>query len=54
MKEAHAGLGIMGAEWDRTVRLLVATLTNFNVPAREQQEVLAAVATLKGDIVEKP
>jgi len=54
MKSAHAGLGITGAEWDRSVRLLVATLTKFNVPATEQTEVLAAVSTLKPDIVEKP
>jgi hemoglobin len=54
MKASHAGLGITGAEWDRAVRLLVATLNKFTVPAAEQSEVLAAISTLKPDIVEKP
>jgi hemoglobin len=54
MKAAHAGLGVSGADWDRAVRLLVATLTKFNVPAPEQTDVLAAVSSLKPDIVEKP
>jgi len=54
MKTAHAGLGITSADWDRSVRLLSATLAKFNVPAAEQTEVLAAIASLKGDIVEKP
>ncbi|HEV8529631.1 MAG TPA: group 1 truncated hemoglobin [Actinomycetes bacterium] len=54
MKTAHAGLGITNADWDRSVRLLTATLAKFNVPATEQTEVLAAIASLKGDIVEKP
>jgi truncated hemoglobin YjbI len=45
--------GITGAEWDRAVRLLVATLNKFTVPAAEQTEVLAAISTLKPDIVEK-
>jgi hemoglobin len=54
MKQAHAGLGITGADWDQAVKHLVATLTKFTVPAPEQQEVLAAITTLKPDIVEKP
>ena len=54
MKATHAGLGITGAEWDRSVRLLTATLNKFNVPPAEQTEVLAAISTLKPDIVEKP
>lgn len=54
MKATHAGLGISGAEWNRSVRLLTATLNKFNVPAAEQSEVLAAISALKPDIVEKP
>ena len=54
MKAAHAGMGTTQADWDRSVRHLVATLTKFNVPPKEQNEVLAAVTTLKADIVEKP
>lgn len=54
MKVTHAGLAITGADWDRSVQLLVATLTKFNVAQKEQTDVLAAVSTLKPDIVEKP
>jgi hemoglobin len=54
MKTTHAGLGIAQADWDKSVQLLVATLNKFTVPPKEQQEVLAAVSTLKGDIVERP
>jgi hemoglobin len=54
MKSTHAGLGITQANWDKSVLLLVATLNKFNVPQKEQQEVLTAVSSLKGDIVEQP
>lgn len=54
MKASHAGLGIAGADWDRSVRHLVATLTKFHVPQPEQTEVLAAISSLKPDIVDKP
>ena len=53
MKAAHAGLGITDADWDGAVADLVATLNKFNVPAREQGELAAILATVKGDIVEK-
>jgi hypothetical protein len=35
MKTSHAGLGITEKDWDASVKLLVATLDKFNVPARE-------------------
>lgn len=54
MKTAHAGLGITGADWDRAVHHLVATLTKFTVPQKEQGEVLAAISSLRPDIVETP
>ena len=54
MKAAHAGMGITQANWDGAVQHLVATLTKFNVPQKEKDEVLAAVSSLKADIVEKP
>ena len=53
MKTSHAGLGISDKEWDGSVKHLVATLDKFNVPAKEKDEVLGAVGTLKKDIVEK-
>jgi hemoglobin len=54
MKTSHAGLGITGAEWDASVKSLVATLDKLNVPAKEKDEVLGAVSSLKKDIVDKP
>ena len=54
MKTSHAGLGITGAEWDASVKILVATLDKLNVPAKEKDEVLGAVSSLKKDIVDKP
>lgn len=54
MKTVHTGLGITGADWDSAVKHLVATLDKFKVPAKEKDEVLAAISGLKKDIVEKP
>jgi hemoglobin len=54
MKTVHAGLGITEAEWQVAVKHLVATLDKFKVPAKEKDELLAAVSGLKADIVEKP
>ena len=53
MKTAHAGLGISEADWNTSVKYLVATLDKFNVPTKEKDEILGAVSTLKKDIVEK-
>jgi hemoglobin len=54
MKVAHAGLGITDADWDVSVKHLVATLDKFKVPQKEKDEVLGAISTLKADIVEAP
>jgi hemoglobin len=54
MKTSHAGLGITEADWTTSVNHLVATLDKFKVPAKEKGEVLAAISSLKKDIVEKP
>lgn len=54
MKTTHAGLGITEKDWDTSVKYLVATLDKFSVPAKEKDEVLGAVSSLKKDIVEKP
>lgn len=53
MKTAHAGLGITEAQWQASVRHLTASMTKFNVPKKEQDELLAIATTLKKDIVEK-
>jgi hemoglobin len=53
MKVSHAGIGITEADWSGFIRQLNATLDKFMVPSRERNEVLAFVASVKGDIVEK-
>lgn len=54
MKTSHAGLGITPADWDASVKALVATLDKFSVPPKEKDEVLAAIGGLRKDIVDKP
>ena len=54
MKTAHAGMGISEADWETSVKHLVATLDKFKVPATEKGEVLAAISSMKGDIVAAP
>ena len=51
MKTAPTGLKITDADWDASVKALVATLDKFKVPEREKSEVLTAISGLKGDIV---
>ena len=53
MKETHAGLGITEAEFNYVVDDLVKTLKAYKVPQQEQQELLALLAPMKPDIVEK-
>lgn len=53
MKEVHAGMKISQAEFDALAGDLKATLDKFKVPAREQGELLKAVAGTAPDIVEK-
>jgi hemoglobin len=53
IKVVHTGLEITEADWDENVKLLNETLDKFKVPEKERGEVLAAVSSLKKDIVEK-
>jgi hemoglobin len=53
MKTTHKGLGITQADWDISVKHLVATLDKFKVPEKEKSEVLTAISGLKDQIVEK-
>jgi hemoglobin len=52
MKTAHEGLGISESDWDVMVQHTVATLDDLGVAGSEKDEFLAAVATLKDDVVE--
>jgi hemoglobin len=51
MKTAHTGLNITEQDRNTSVKELVATLDKFKVPEKEKGEVLAAISSLKGDIV---
>ncbi len=51
MKTTHAGLGITVAHFNALVEDLAASLTVFEVPAAEQNELVAALAPLQADIV---
>lgn len=53
MKTSHKGLGITEKDWDAGVRALTKTLDNLKIKNPERGEVIAAVANLKKDIVEK-
>jgi hemoglobin len=52
MKKAHAGMGVTSGEFDALVEDLVASLDHFKVGKAEQDELLAALAPMKKDIVE--
>jgi hemoglobin len=51
MKESHKDLKINQSEWDAGVGALKATLEKFKVPKKEQDELIAIVATTHDDIV---
>ena len=53
MKTTHKGLAITENDWNIMAKLFVETLNKFKVPQKEQDELLAIVATTKKDIVEK-
>ena len=51
MKSAHAGMGVTEAHFNALVEDLVKSLNKFNVPEKEKNELLTALASMKGDIV---
>lgn len=51
MKASHEGLGITESDWQVSLGHLVAALDKFKVPQKEKDELLAAVSSLKPDIV---
>jgi hemoglobin len=52
MTATHEGMGVTAGEFDALVEDLVATLEEFEVPKREQDELLAVLAPMRDDIVE--
>ncbi len=53
MVTAHKGMKITHAEFDALAQDLKASLNQFNVPEREQNELLAIVGTTRPSIVEE-
>lgn len=52
MKDAHKGMKITEAEWNATVSALKAALDENKVAENEQNDLIAAIAPMKDDIVE--
>ncbi|MCG3159950.1 MAG: hypothetical protein JMDDDDMK_00976 [Acidobacteria bacterium] len=52
MKTSHKNMGVTAGEFTALVEDLVKTLDKFKVPDAEKNELLGALAGLKGDIVE--
>ncbi len=52
MKTSHKNMGTTAGEFNALVEDLVKTLNKFKVPDKEKNELLGALAGLKGDIVE--
>ncbi|MRR59334.1 MAG: group 1 truncated hemoglobin [Deltaproteobacteria bacterium] len=51
MKEAHQHLNISEAEWKELRAVIRGSLTKYNVPQREQDELIAIIESTKGEII---
>jgi len=51
MKTIHTGLNMTDSDWQIATQLIIEVLAKFNAPPKEKEEVLAAVSSLKKDIV---
>ena len=51
MKSVHAGMGIKNSHFNALVQDIGKALNKFKVPAREQRELVAALAPTRRDIV---
>ena len=52
MREAHAGMGIIDAEFDRVAMHLIDTLAELGVPQPLIEQIVGQVAPLRAEIVE--
>lgn len=53
MKTIHSGMKITNAEFSALAEDLKGSLENFNVPEKEQEELLGIVGTTRGVVVEE-
>jgi len=51
MLTSHRGMGVTESDWQLLIMHLKATLSGFQVPQQEQDDVLAFIGTTKADIV---
>lgn len=51
MKTAHTGMGVTDQHFDALVEDLVKSLDKYQVPTKEQQELLALLGPMRKDIV---
>ncbi len=54
MRDVHRGMRITNAAFDALVEDLVRALNTYRIPEPEQQELLALLAPMRQDIVERP
>ncbi len=52
MKESHQGMGITDAQFGAIATDLIGVLDKYKVPQKEKDELIAIIASTKGDIVE--
>lgn len=52
MKSVHKGQRVSGADFTALVEDLIKALDHFKVPEKEKHELLGALASMQGDIVE--
>jgi len=52
MKTSHKGLGITESDWQTTVKYMRDSMTELNIPQREQDEVITLWTGYKDEIVE--
>ena len=52
MTEAHHNMGLTNGEWDAFVEDVVTVLNEFKVGAAEQDDLLNALASFRGEIIE--
>lgn len=53
MRTAHRGMGVRNRDFDALVQNLAKSLNKFKVPAREQRELVAILAPMRRDIVQR-
>jgi hemoglobin len=51
LKDAHQHLNITEKDWKALINIFHESMDSFNVPAKEQGEVIAILESAKGDVM---